>query len=139
MELKDLVGKHLLSGVQYGKSEKGEYDYDEPSTVDFILDGKILSVIEDPDDGYRSSMKEIVIDREGLIITNTFKPVEVIGTFRQNSNYEDNDVVDFVDSITGKIVLSVGTVNTNDYYPYFVGEFKPENLCSNQAAQDVRQ
>lgn len=134
MDLKDLVGKHVLSGVQFGKIEK-KYSYcDESTTVDFILDDKIISVVENSDDGYRSSMEEIIINRKGVNITNRFTPVEVVGMFRVGSKYEINDIIDFVDIITGKVVLSVGTGDTNDYYPYFVGEWKPENLCLNRYA-----
>lgn len=130
MELKDLVGKHLLSGVQFGKLENVECWKDESTTVDFILNGKIISVIEDPSDGYRSSMRELIVNRTDVIMSNTFSPIEVAGTFR-NSEYIKNDIIDFIDSITGKIVLSVGTANINGGYPYFVGDWHPENMCIN--------
>ena len=128
MELKDLLGKHVLSGCQDGKIEtKKEWECDCASTMDFILDGKTISVVEDPDNGYRSSLGEILENREGLVITNTFPPVDVIGIAKGN----DDDIVDFYDCITGKVILSVGTADTDDYYPYFVAKFTPENMCHN--------
>jgi hypothetical protein len=131
MQLEDLVGRHFLSGVQFGKVKMKEeyYDYD-PNTIDFILDGKVLSVIEDSSDGYRSSMKEIV-ERPKLKIKNKFYPVEVIGTFRLNNECSKNYIIDFIDCITGKIILSVGTYKTDDYYPSFISQWSPENMCSN--------
>ena len=98
MELKDLLGKHKLSGVEFGKIEKREYDWEEPSTVDFILDGKIISAIEDPDDGYRSAMRELMENRPGVVINNKFKAVNVLGVFRADSNYEKNEIIDFIDN-----------------------------------------
>lgn len=123
MELKDLIGKHLLSGVQFGT-------YDESSTIDFILDDQIISVVEDSEDGYRSSMSDIILNREDIVITNKFSPVEVIGEL-------DEDVVSFIDIITRKIVLSVGTDYTDSWYPCFIGEWVPENLCLNQNNNSV--
>lgn len=131
MELKDLLGEHILTGVEFGQLEKGEFDEDYPNTVDFILDGKIISAIENPCDGYRSSMKELIENRPGVEINNRFDPVKVVGITRNEEGYED-EVIDFFDSITKKIVLSVGTRHHDDYYPSFVQEWNPENLCHNQ-------
>jgi len=133
MELKDLVGGHVLTGCQYGTiAKENDWEYSDSSTVDFILDGKNISAIENSEDGYRSCMDELKENREGLEITNTFKPVKVLGIIRDNDSYQNNDVVDLIDCITGKIVISVGTTNTNDYYPCFEGVFNPENMCLNK-------
>jgi hypothetical protein len=37
----------------------------------------------------------------------------------------------FTDVVTGKVVLEVGTDNTEDYYPYCVMNWSPENLACN--------
>lgn len=136
MELKDLVGEHFLSGCEYGtfKINDSNYYHEDANTIDFILDGRKISAIEDPSDGYRSCMMDLIENRKGLEITNTFTPIRVIGAFREDDNdcAEINDVIDFTDCISGKIVLSVGTGNTDDYYPYFVGDFNPENMYLNQ-------
>lgn len=132
MKLKDFVGKHILAGCQFGTMpKKDEWQDSDPNTLDFILDGRLFSVVENPDDGYRSSMDDIIENRESLIITNTFTPCEVFGTFRPNNSYEDFDVVDFFDIVTGKVVMSIGTASVGDYYPSFVGDFTPENMASN--------
>lgn len=142
MTLSDLVGKHILSGVSIGYAEKNELDNDSPVSVDFILDGKNVSVIEDPDDGYRSSMREVTVDRNGFACTNLFDAISVLGMRRADDQFGTNDVIDFIDISNGKIILSVGTGNTDDYYPYFVSSWIPENMFVNelsQARQDAEQ
>lgn len=131
MELHDFIGMHILTGCQYGAMAGDNHFGEIANTIDFILDDRVFSAIENPEDGYRSAMEEIIENRTGLNITNTFTPCEVLGVFRANDKYEENDIVDFYDIKTGKIVLSIGTGNTNDYYPYFVGSFSPENMASN--------
>ena len=104
MELKDLEGKHVLTGVDFGKLKNKDYSYDESTTVDFILDGKIFSAIEDPNDGYRSCMSEIIENREGADIKNIFYAVVVCGVMRNDSIYEVNEIIDFVDMTKNKAV-----------------------------------
>jgi len=121
MELKDLVGKHWLFGVEFGH-------IDDATVMDVILDKKIISIVEDPSDGYRSSMREILINREEAVVKNIFKPVEVFGFFREG----DCSIVDFVDVLSYRIVLSVGTENNDGYYPCFVALWLPKNLYLNK-------
>ncbi len=133
MELKDLVGLHKLSGVDMNsemvKREWGD-DFEYCQVINFVLDRKTYTAIEDPNDGYRSSMREI--KQSKVVVKNTFAPVQVMGIMRGKSDYNENDVVDFYDTKNGKVILSVGTENTNDYYPCFVAEFTPENMAINE-------
>lgn len=129
MEVKDLVGLHYLTGVDYG-TQGGSHLWDrDANVISFILDGITYSAVEDPNDGYRSMMADLFVSE--VEINNTFEPNQVMGILRGRNNYEDNDVIDFYDTKNGKIVLSVGTGNTNDYYPYFVYAFTPENMSIN--------
>ena len=109
-ELEDLVGTHELSGVGRNIIEC------DANSFSFILDGITFTAIEDPEDGYRSTMKELFIGGE---IKNTFKPVEVECILHDKTlrmNYKD------------KLVLEVGTDNYDDYYPVFVNHWNPENI-----------
>lgn len=130
MEVKELVGKHLLTGVDsYSKEEtdKSSYSYGEDANcVSFILDGVTYTATEDPNDGYRSSMKSLEIDK--YAVKNIFPEVEVFGKMKANEEYSVNDTIQFVNTKNGEVVLEVGTDNTDDYYPCFVGNFYPENL-----------
>lgn len=116
MELKELMGLHKLSGVDITNP-------DECGVVRFVLDGITYKAVEDPSDGYRSYCNELIVCNES--ITNNFHPQEVIGKMK------DNDVIQFIDVVTGKIVLEVGTDNLDGYYPYCIMNWNPENLAIN--------
>lgn len=122
MELKDFVGEHFLTGVDFDS-------YEDCQAVNFILDGQTYTAIEDPNDGYRSNMREI--KESAVLVRNIFTPCRVLGRMKDDSDYEQNDVIEFIDLSTGKIVLEVGTGNTDDYYPYWVATFTPENMAIN--------
>eukprot|EP00919_Chromeraceae_sp_WS-2016_P042264 GHVR01100535.1.p2 GENE.GHVR01100535.1~~GHVR01100535.1.p2 ORF type:complete len:133 (+),score=24.70 GHVR01100535.1:39-437(+) len=127
VELKDLIGKHVLTGIDFGKVDIGSHR--DANTVDLLLDDKKISIIEDPEDGYRSSMNEVMMNRKGFIVKNKFKPIELVGFFREPIS--DHDIVDFIDSMSGRVVLSIGTENYYDYYPVFINTWTPENLHVN--------
>ena len=130
MELKDLVGLHVLDAVdmEIGKI-KNYMDWDEDAQIiRFRLDGKTYIATEDPDDGYRSHMKDINESTDPM--NNSFPPCKVIGSMDED---QENDTLEFKDLVTGKTVLRVGTDNTDDYYPMFISEFNPENMAINQS------
>lgn len=130
MELKDLIGEHVLTGVDFGTGPRGEYDYEDPNTMTFVLDVVAYRVTEDPDDGYRSSMREIAIV-DGPV-SNTFQPVRVVGRYRTDGGYGSVDaVLELVDVANGNVILTAGTTNTDDYYPCFEAAFRPELMSVN--------
>lgn len=137
MELKDLIGLHELSGVDTGvvPADKDVYPYEDSETFSFVLDGKTYTAVQDPSDGYRSSMADIA---EGGEVKNTFAPQKVMATMLEATpgDYEtEHDVLTLTDVVTGKEVLRVGTGNTDDYYPYWVAWFGPEGMaCNSQQA-----
>lgn len=132
MELKDLVGEHELSGVDTAKESVKQYgDYHEDcDVVRFIIDGKTYKAIEDPDDGYRSYLNELEVTDEK--VANGFPPQKVVGKMKEDKDWETNDIIQFIDSVTNKVVLEIGTENTGDYYPYCVLHWNPENLGINK-------
>jgi hypothetical protein len=75
-------------------SWRGEED---ATAFSFILNGQCYTAMEDPSDGYRSSLRDIFIS-DGKGIKNTFAPVKVIGRKCANENH---DVVELVDMVTG--------------------------------------
>jgi len=136
MDLTNLVGLHRLSGVDMSneniKTEWGD-SFEDCQVINFILDKKTYTAVEDPSDGYRSSMREIKLSK--VAIKNVFKPVKVMGVMNKNTS---NDLIEFFDVKTGKVVLSVGTRDVNDYYPYFVMYFNPENMAINTPVSRVK-
>ena len=131
MELKDLVGEHILSGVDMTSKPYWGYRYQDCQVINFVLDGITYSAIEDLDDGYRTMMGEIKVITEP-VVSNAFPGQEVVARMLPDSKYEKNEVLEIIDIRTGKTVLQVGTANTDDYYPYFVAEFTPENMFINK-------
>ena len=131
MELKDLVGKHLLTGVdEFTKAEIVYGGFEDCQYLNFILDGVTYTVIEDPDDGYRSSMKEIKVS--DVPLTNMFAPIEVIASYKDIDKYgTKGDLLIITDAKNGKVILEIGTEDTNDYYPSFVANWSPENMAVN--------
>ena len=135
-ELENLVGKHILSGIEIGvmdcKSVWGELYH--CNFIKFTLDGVNYLAMEDPADGYRSYMS-------GLEISDTpckirLPNIEVVCRMRSDGRWERNDVLEFIDILNGEIILAVGTANYDDYYPYCVLEYAPENMSCNEGRGD---
>ena len=133
MELKDLIGRHILSGIETGQVMCESFGYEEECEyIKFTLDGVHYMAVEDPDDGYRSYMRELEISDTPC--RYSLPDVEVECHMLPDCvecSYE-NDILVFVDVRNGKEVLSVGTGATDDYYPYCVLNYKPENLSCNE-------
>lgn len=122
--LNSFLGYHYLSGVEYTTVEDEDgYQYE---AFKFCLDGSTFIVSKDPVDGYRSRCREIIISKTPCSMC--FPPHEVVGLYDDDME----EVIKFVDIHTGKTVMRFGTENSNDYYPYCVMEWSPENLSANE-------
>ena len=136
VDMKTLVGKHLLSGVDESSVVIERWgDLENCQCLNFILDDLTYTAVEDPNDGYRSSMDALIVS--GKKLTNTFDPIEVIVSYADKKvgswGNDKCDILEFIDAKNGKKVLEVGTGDTDDYYPYFVASWMPENLSVNSA------
>lgn len=123
MELKDLVGLHALSGVDL---LTGGTDTEQCS---FVLDGVTYICRENPDDGYRSYMDDIECSAES--VKNMFLPQSVLCSVA-------DDILEMRDAVTGKEVLRVGTDHSENYYPYCVLEFSPQNMACNANSGETK-
>ena len=132
MELKDLVGTHVLTAVDMNidslPQDIRRDVYENANVINFELDGVTYAVVEDPEDSYRSSMREILVVQ--YTIGNRFTPCKV--KCKMRGGYSGEDILDMRDVITGEIVLSVGTERVGRYYPCFIAEFTPENMIINR-------
>lgn len=134
MELKHLVGEHKLSGIcLVNLIDKYSEDYQK---IYFTLNNITYCVTEDPDDGFRSYMDDIVMTTDNISMT-TFPPINVVCTHLSEIK-EDNtsrttmtNILVISDKANGLPILRVGTENTNDYYPYTVCEYTPQNMVYN--------
>lgn len=133
-ELTDLIGKRRLDAVDFDNEQVKEIygdGYEDCSVCRFRLDGVVYVAIEDPNDGYRSSMRSLVVANDATM-KNVFPAIEVVGKHRTIDEYgNEHDVLELVDGITDRVVLEVGTDSTDDYYPSFVASFHPENMATN--------
>lgn len=121
MELADLAGTHMLSGVDRVEGVPGSWSEPSPEVLRFELDGVLYGAVENPDDGYRSSMRELSVF-QGRPAT-TFEPVQVKAVYRGSDNQEILDLI-----YDDRVILSVGTDYTDDWYPSFVAYWNPEPL-----------
>jgi len=120
MELKDLEGKHILTGVDYLPKEYG-------AEAIFCLDGITYKITEDADDGYRSYMGQLEITTQK--VRNTFPEQKVVVTYRG----EDEEMLVFITE-SGKKLLAVGTDYSEDYYPMAIFDWNPELMDINQTS-----
>lgn len=97
---------------------------DSSSTKGTNQEIRTSEAIEDGQDGYRSSLQELLICEENL------RPIfrEVVG-IRKSPNPEQ-DCIELINSMN-LCVLRVGTSYWDEYYPCFTFEFNPERLTQN--------
>ena len=126
MELKDLVGRHKLSGVDYMPSIMEDEFYNCCNDILFCLDGITYLMTEDEDDGWRSYMSEIEVT--GRKIKNIFPDQEVVCKY---SDDEYNNNILRIYTLKGKLLLEVGTFDYDDWYPCAAFEWHPENMDIN--------
>ena len=129
--LRELTGRHILSGVDMNTSEATKAYSPDSCAVNFVLDGVTYTALEDPDDGYRSLL--LGVFKNITSVKYTFQPCQVVCSTASTS-YDPNspDILVMRDSVTGEIVLSVGTDYSEDYYPTFVYYWNPKNLVINR-------
>jgi hypothetical protein len=141
MTLENFVGIHKLSGLdQKSIKEKDAWgNREELEVFLFILDGTTWQATEDPSDGYRSYLRQVVMSSEK--VDYTFPEVEVEGRMMNKTETDfwdnNNDVIIFKDIKSGKDVLEFGTINVDDYYPSCYMSWRPENLSINEQNRDT--
>jgi hypothetical protein len=129
VEFDALCGQAFLDGVDRDTTQVRQWDdqFESAQCVRFRLDGVVYTAVENPQDGYRSSMQGLYIE-PGSVMKHTFDPVLV--TVREGEG-SDSEVLEILCAETGKPLLKVGTVNHDDYYPSFIDDWRPENLPAN--------
>lgn len=125
-----------LTGVSFNTYRHHTDDWDDAEHCTFVLNGVSYTAVEDPSDGYRSSLRELLVGGE---CTNMFPPVLVRLRLMESGEdngdgfgYDKNDALMLVDAFTAQPVLIVGTTNTDDYYPSFIARFDPTAMVYNQ-------
>lgn len=137
IELKTLVGKHILQGVEMGRMPKERTwsgDFDDCNYVKFTLDGTHYIALEDPEDGYRSYCENLRTTPKPCRVTLPDIEVEVKYVDARHGTVwrEDCDLIEVYDIKNGKLILEVGTENVGDYYPCCIFHYYPENMSCNE-------
>jgi hypothetical protein len=149
MDIRSLVGKHTLFGVAQGRGTSridwcqaeaqiteaqgwftSREKYADADAFSFGMDDHVYTALEDPSDGYRSQLEAILVDCDTADVT--FCPIQVFATMR-TTEYGGDRVLDIYDIASSLRIISVGTRNSDDYYPSFVAEWIPENMAVNRA------
>ena len=88
----------------------------------FKIDDLVFEALEDPNDGYRSSLGAVVVtDDNGNYHKRPLAKVKMI--------YDDSgeDLLHkLIDVDTNHLWLTIGTGEFGDYYPYFMFRFNPD-------------
>jgi hypothetical protein len=117
----------MLDAVDTYIQKKSNILWLDANFISFRLDGAVYTAVENPDDGYRSMMDRLFVTLD-IKMKNVFPAVKVVGLKRAIAS---DDVIEFIDVKTKKIVLEIGTDHQDDYYPSFVSAFHPENMTTN--------
>lgn len=135
VELEDLIGKHVLQGVDMERkkipSPFGDGSEKYASCINFEMDGALYSIQENPRDGYRSmlgTIERIEDPDESIRCKFRLPDIEVIAQI----NIPYKNILTFYDAHNCKEVLEIGTGWHDDYYPFCVMNYKPENFTINQ-------
>ena len=93
----------------------------------FKLDELVFEALEDPDDGYRSSLGAILV-REDTKLFHRLPIAKVIVDGINNGSMDKGGIDGHVlrDVDTNHIWLKIGTGDTDDYYPYFAFNYTPD-------------
>ena len=106
--------RHLLYGVDANRVK---------------LDGLEFEVIEDEEDGYRSSMDAVAVLEPGTVKGAHGVLDEVILTYSEDRRDEYSDgprkTWKLISTTSDHVWLEFGTDYADTYYPYFVFDFYP--------------
>lgn len=131
MELANLTGIHILSGIETGTRRETFWGHEEEvDYIKFTLDGTTYLAVEDAYDGYRSYMAELKIVDEKCKVK--LPDIQVFCKMKEDDEWKKFDILEFFDMMNGKKILAIGTGNTDDYYPYCNFEYYPENMFCNE-------
>ena len=128
-------GVHYLSGISPATFSTGWDEEIEGYVVQ--IDGQNYGIYSDPDDGYRSYGCWFPTD---IQCTNTFPPQKVL-VEQIDTDWEYEDEEDcyptkrcglYITNEEHELILHIGTVWYDSYYPMATFEYHPENLPINK-------
>ena len=108
-----------------------EYFGADDASHEFMVDGIVFKVLEDPNDGYRSMLGVIEYGEksDSIFFRKSLAKVRIEtyeGRISEGSWSQSDEGYQLVDIEDGHVWLEFGTDNTDDYYPYFVFRHTPK-------------
>lgn len=93
----------------------------------FLLGDTVYEAIEDENDGYRSSCREVLASADQSRGGFFNQPLTTVLVAKRNdgTDYNAFDGFVLVGVLDGHEWLRLGTSNCDDYYPYFTFEYTP--------------
>lgn len=135
MSWDELCGERTLNAIRTDVRHPFSAD---ASGVAMDLGDITVFVFEDPCDDYRSCSNEPMIVKQALYsfgVSPDYIRVPVLITrWTQSERGGEADGLEFTDRRNGKLILRVGTDNSDDYYPSFVCEWQPANIAENESS-----
>lgn len=99
-------------------------------------DDMTVLVFEDPGDGYRSCAIEPIIMKAPLWSLGCdpeyIRAPVLIRRWTQSEYGSSADGVEFIDKRNGETILLLGTDNSDDYYPSYTCDWRPQKLAENK-------
>jgi len=133
MGWEQLYGTRLLNAIRTDVRHPFNTD---ANGVAIELDDMTVFVFEDPSDGYRSSATEPMIVKAPLYSFGCdpeYVRAPVLVRAWTKSEYGNTaDGAEFIDTRNGKTILRIGTDNSDDYYPSYTCDWRPQDMASNE-------
>ncbi|MDO8688648.1 MAG: hypothetical protein Q7R39_01305 [Dehalococcoidia bacterium] len=119
----------MISGTDVMEKLEGRtFSFFGVCNEQFKLDDTVYEAVEDEDDGYRSMLKAVIVAPEAKGIFFQKSVAKVICTEleenRKDGIFSGWVFTELLES-GPHVWLTVGTGNSDDYYPYFVFNYKP--------------
>lgn len=130
MSWDDLLGDRVLMAIR--TDVRHPFDPDA-SGVALDLGDLTVFVFEDPDDGYRSSAGAPLTAKASMY-EYAGSPTYIRAPVTITAWGEHGTGIILTDRRNGKVVLRLGTDESDDYYPCFVCDWRPQDLADNAAA-----
>lgn len=125
-----LCGRHRLEAINASVRHPrfGSDDADEAMAIQ--MDGRVFLFVESRNDG--SSLGLILHGLGYLGGSHIWRDVDVSHVTARETYSGECSLFEFRDIETGKVALTVGTADIDDYYPSFVWNYDPTAFEASQ-------
>lgn len=132
-----LHGEHILNAIRM--DVRHPFDPDAGGCA-LALGDLTIFVFEEPNDGYRSAAIEPFIIKQPFYTftshassssTDRLHIPVLVQKLTPSSASAGAEGIEAIDQRNGKLIIRLGTDNSDDYYPIFICEWTPQNIAEN--------